>query len=112
MEKKDFKRLFPNLTDEMDSGASKVALNKVNEPTPSTEPSYKEDRKYAGYQPGVIDFIRRCKKPQEAEEIITYLEKRSEVSDDEAKVLRKQLKEGGLRSFGSPKKIGDYDRSR
>ncbi len=111
MEKKDFKRLFPNLADEMDSGTSKVDLNKAIEPPPSTEPSYKEDRRYAGYQPGVIDFIRRCKKPQEADEIITYLEKRSEVSGDEAKTLRKQLKEGGLRSFGPPKKIGDYERS-
>jgi hypothetical protein len=111
MEKKDFKRLFPNLADEMESGASKVDLKKAIEPQPSTEPSYKEDRRFAGYQPGVIDFIRRCKKPQEAEEIIAYLEKRGDVSGDEAKTLRKQLKEGGLRSFGLPKKIGDYERS-
>jgi hypothetical protein len=110
MEKKDFRRLFPNLADEVDSGASKVDLNKVNRSSPSTEPSYQKDRRYAGYQPGVIDFIRRCKKPQEAEEIITYLEKRDEVSGNEAKALRKQLKEEGLRSFGPPKKIGDYER--
>ncbi len=111
MEKKDFRRLFPNLADEVDSGASKVDLNKVNESSTSTEPSYQKDRRYAGYQPGVIDFIRRCKKPQEAEEIITYLEKKGEMSGDEAKLLRKQLKEEGLRSFGPPKKIGDYERS-
>jgi hypothetical protein len=111
MEKKDFKRLFPNLADEMDSGASKVDLKKVKEPPPPTESSYKEDRKYAGYQPGVIDFIRRCRKSQEAEEIITYLERRGEVSGDEANVLRKKLKEGGLRSFAPLKKIGDYERS-
>jgi hypothetical protein len=111
MEKKDFKRLFPNLADEIDSGTSKVDLNNINEPPPSIESSYKEDRKYAGYQPGVIDFIRRCRKPQEAEEIITYLERRGEVSGDEVKLLRKQLREGGLRSFGPPKKIGYYERS-
>ena len=31
--------------------------------------------------------------------------------DELLEILRKQLKEGGLRSFGRPKKIGDYERS-
>ena len=110
MEKKDFKRLFPHLTDEIESGASKVDLNKANGLPPSTEPSYKKDRKYIGYQPGAIDFIRRCKKPQEAEEIIAYLEKKGDIACEEAKVLRRQLEEEGLRSFGPWKKPGDYEK--
>lgn len=110
MEKKDFKKLFPNLAEEFESGASKVDLNKVNEPPPSTEPSYKEDRKYAGYQPGAIDFIKRCRKPQEAEEIINFLEKKGDITGEEAKALRKQLREEGLRSFGPRKRPGDYER--
>jgi hypothetical protein len=110
MEKKDFKRLFPHIADEIESGASKVDLNKANEPLPSTEPSYKEDKKYAGYQPGAIDFIRRCRKPQEAEDIIAYLEKKGDITHEEAEALQKKLKEEGLRSFGPWKKPGDYEK--
>lgn len=110
MEKKDFKRLFPHIADEIESGASKVDPNKAKEPLPSIEPSYKEDRKYAGYQPGAVDFIRRCRKPQEAEEIIAYLEKKGDITIEDAKALRRKLNEEGLRSFGLWKKPGDYER--
>jgi hypothetical protein len=110
MEKKDFKRLFPHITDEIESGTSKVDFDKINEPLPSTEPSYKEDRKYTGYQPGAIDFIRRCKKPKEAEEIIGFLEKKGEIKQDEADALRKQLRNEGLRSFGPHKGPGFYEK--
>jgi hypothetical protein len=48
MEKKDFKRLFPHIADEIETGASKIDLTKASEPPRSAEPSYAEDRKYAG----------------------------------------------------------------
>ncbi len=110
MEKKDFKRLFPHIADEIETGASKVDLTKAREPPRSTVPSYAEDRKYAGFQPSAIDFIRRCRKPKEAEEIINYLEKKGDISNKEAKEFRKQLKEEGLRSFGPHKGPGFYEK--
>ena len=110
MEKKDFKRLFPHIADEMESGASKVDIERATEPPRPTEPGYAEDRKYAGFQPGAVDFIRRCRKPQEAEEIINYLEKKGDVSGVEAKALRRQLRDGGLRSFGPHKGPGFYEK--
>ncbi len=110
MEKKDFKRLFPHIADEMETGASKVDLNKATEPLPSTEPSYKEDRKYAGFLPGAVDFIRRCRKPKEAEDIIAFLEKKGDITGDEANALRRQLKQDGLRSFGPHKGPGFYEK--
>ncbi|MCX6648880.1 MAG: DUF2095 family protein [Candidatus Bathyarchaeota archaeon] len=110
MEKKDFKRLFPHIADEMDSGTSKVDLKKATEPPSSTEPGYKEDRKYAGFLPGAVDFIRRCKKVGEAEEIIGFLEKKGDIKKDEADALRKQLREEGLKSFGPHKGPGFYDK--
>jgi hypothetical protein len=110
MEKKDFKRLFPHIADEIETGASKVDINKATEPTRSTDPSYVEDRKYAGFQPGAVDFIRRCRKPQEAEEIINYLEKKGDVSKEVALALHKQLKDGGLSSFGPHKGPGFYEK--
>ena len=110
MEKKDFKKLFPHIADEMESGVSKIDISKAIESPPSTEPSYKEDRKYTGFQPGAIDFIRRCKKTKEAEEIIGFLEKKNEIKRDEADTLRKQLREEGLRSFGPHKEPGFYEK--
>jgi hypothetical protein len=110
MEKKDFKRLFPHIADEMESGASKIDIYKAIESPRSTDPSYKEDRKYAGFQPGAIDFIRRCQKTREAEEIISFLEKKSDINRDEADALRKQLREEGLRSFGPHKGPGFYEK--
>jgi hypothetical protein len=64
-------------------------------------------RRFTGYTPDVIDFLRRCDKVEQAEEIIGYLEKRKEISFEYARKLRKQLKEKGIRSFGS-KKEDDY----
>lgn len=110
MEKKDFKRLFPHIAEEVESGASKVDFDKLNEPPPSTEPSYAEDRKYAGFLPGAADFIRRCRKPKEAEEIISYLEKKGDIRDEEAEALRSQLRAGGLKSFGPHKGPGFYEK--
>ena len=110
MEKKDFKKLFHHIVDEIESGASKVDLNKVNKLPVSAKLSYKVERKYAGYQPSAIDFIRRCRNPQEAEEIITYLEKKGDITSEDAKVLRRKLNEEGLRSFGPWKKPGYYEK--
>lgn len=110
MEKKDFKRLFPHIADEMETGASKVDLEAATEQPPSTEPSYAEDRKYAGFTPGAIDFIRRCRRPKEAEEIINFLEKKGDITKTEANALHRQLKQDGLRSFGPHKGPGFYEK--
>lgn len=64
--------------------------------------------KFWGYEPDVIDFIRRCDTEEQALEIINFLEKRGEISKDYADRLRRQLKEKGVRSFGSKKEPGWY----
>jgi hypothetical protein len=111
MEKKEFKRLFPHIAEEMEKGTSKVDIKAIEEtPPPSTKPSYQDERGYAGYQPSTIDFLRRCKTQNQAEEIIAYLEKKGEVQSEEADSLRKQLREQGLRSFGTRKTIGYYEK--
>ena len=103
MEKKDFKKRFPRLADEMDSGVSKTDVEfEVEKP--------KSGRKWAGYDPDAIDFIRRCTSDDQAYEIIEYLEKRGEVTKEQAEELCKQLKEEGLRSFGRKKDPGYYER--
>ena len=66
--------------------------------------------RYSGYSPDVVDFLRRCNTEEEALEIIVFLEKRGELKRVHAKELRKQLRTKGVRSFGSKKSWGYYER--
>ena len=103
MADKEFKKKFPKLAEEMETGVSRTDVEfEVQKPAPS--------RKFAGYDPCVTDFIRRCKNDDQAYEIIEYLEKRGEVSKEEAEKICSQLKTEGVRSFGPLKKAGHYDK--
>ena len=64
--------------------------------------------KFAGYDPNVIDFIRRCDTIDQAVEILDYLENIGDISTNDGDKLRKRLKTEGLRSFGPKKEKGFY----
>jgi hypothetical protein len=103
MKRDEFKKRFPALVKEMEEGKGRADLEFEVEPP-------KPQRKFAGYDPNVIDFIRRCSGEEEALEIIEYLRGRGEITVEEADRLRRQLEEDGLRSFGSKKEPGYYER--
>jgi len=103
MEKKDFKKQFPKLAEEMESGVGKADIEFQGE-----KPRAK--RKFAEHDPDAIDFIRLCSTDDQAYEIIEYLEKRGELTKEAADEMCKQLMEQGLKSFGRKKKFGHYDR--
>jgi hypothetical protein len=105
LNKKSFKRMFPNLVDEMESDESKVDINSVRTDDHSGEKA--ASTRFTHYVPDVIDFIRRCDSEKQAEEIIAYLEKRGEIGSEYSRRLKEQLKKRGVRSFG-PKKEEDY----
>lgn len=105
LDKKAFKRLFPNLVEELESSKNKVAINSVRTDVKTGEKA--ASKRFAHYAPDVIDFIRRCDTEEQAEEIISYMEQRGEIKKQYAKKLRKQLEEKGMRSFG-PKKEENY----
>ena len=105
VEKKRFRRIFPNLAQELESGKCGTRINSVRSDTATGEKAV--SRKFTDYVPDVIDFLRRCDKVEQAEEIFNYLEKRKEISCEYSDKLRKQLKTKGVRSFGS-KKDDDY----
>lgn len=106
IDKKRFQRMFPKLAQEMESGeCEKTTINSVRSDPTTAEKAVA--KRFTCYIPDAIDFLRRCDRKEEAEEIISYLEKRNEISPEYAKKLRKQLKEKGVRSFGS-KKEDDY----
>lgn len=64
--------------------------------------------RFAGYNPDVIDFLRRCDNDAQAHEIIDFLEKRGELTVEEAKELREKLAKDGVRGFGEKKQTGYY----
>jgi hypothetical protein len=103
MEREDFKKRYPALAKEVEEGKGKADLSfEVEAPKP--------DRRFAGYDPGVVDFLRRCSCDEEALEIIEYMRSRGEVTEEEAGRLRAQLRERGVRSFGPKKQPGYYER--
>jgi hypothetical protein len=102
---KSFKKLFPHLAKELGNEENTVSIDAVRvEPE---EDEKQQPDKFRNYNPTVIDFIRRCNNETEAEEIITYMEKRCEITKEHAKQLRTQLDQKGVRSFGA-KKEDDY----
>jgi len=106
--KKRFKRLFPHLSREMEAEKQRVSISSVLSDLPTGERA--SSKKFDSYMPDVIDFIRRCDDEKQALEIVDYMEKREEISPDYARRLRKQLREKGVRSFGSKKEDDYYSR--
>jgi hypothetical protein len=124
IDKKSIKKIFPHLYEELESGEVKVPINAVRknplegeeEATESgeCEQCIEEELvcseipdKLRHFNPSAVDFIRRCDTETQAEEIIAYLEKKGEITGENAKDLRCQLKRDGVRSFG-PKKEEYY----
>jgi hypothetical protein len=105
-DKKSFKKMFPNLSKELELEDSKVAINSVRTDAEAAENAMTD--KFRHYNPTVVDFIRRCDTETQAEAIIAYLEKRGEVTKEYAEELRQQLKKEGVRSFGAKKEENYY----
>ena len=105
LKKEKFEEMFPSLAEEMSKDDFKTKINSVRTESKAAEKAVA--KRFNGYNPDAIDFLRRCDTKQQAEEIICYLEKRQEISPEYGVKLRKQLKNKGVRSFGS-KKESDY----
>lgn len=96
--KEELRKMFPNLMKELEdvSIEDKIVL-KID--------------KSRGFEPTVIDFIKRCDRDEEALEIIDYLERKGEITKEYAESLRIRIREKGVRSFGRKRKPGYYFRA-
>ena len=105
IDEREFKRLFPNLYRE-------ITGKKMSLPIDAVRTTPEEAEKEAGRRepslPGPVDYLRRCDTDEEAIDVIDYLERRGEIDGEEAEKLRKQVRERGVRSFGSKKEWGYY----
>ncbi len=94
----------------VDENVAKEIEEKIEteqEGTKKEEEIAREPFRFSGFDPGAVDFIRRCDTEEEAKEIIDFMEKKGELVKEEAKKIRSQLSSEGLRSFG-PKKEKDF----
>lgn len=120
IDKKSLKKMFPNLYRELAVGESKVSIDAIRKDALAAEEAACEEcdeEEFAPcnetldtlrhFNPSAVDFIRRCDTEAQAEEIIAYLHKKGEITDEYAAELRCQLKRDGVRSFG-PKKEENY----
>ncbi len=124
IDKKSLKKMFPNLYKELETGEVKVPINAIRKnPLEAEEAAEGEEfeecteeefdsctetpDKLRHFSPQAVDFIRRCDTEAQVEEIIAYLQKRGEITEEYALELRCQLKREGVRSFG-PKKEENY----
>jgi hypothetical protein len=127
IDKKSLKKMFPHLYDELETGEAKVPINAVRKnPVEAEETASGEEfeecmeeeissctetpDKLRHFNPSAVDFIRRCDTETQAEEIIAYLQKKGEITQENAEQLRRQLKRDGVRSFGPKKEENHYFR--
>jgi hypothetical protein len=119
-DKKSIKKMFPNLIKELEAGESKVQIDSIRadsqraEEEEITSEEFLLEKaanaisdKFRHYTPSIIDFIRRCDTESQAEEIVDYLLRRGEITQEYAHEVKTQIRNDGIRSFG-PKKESDY----
>jgi len=100
----EFRKKYPNLTKELENEGIQVdSVRSLPE---------EAEKAFHSYEPTVIDFLRRCDTEEQGLEIINYLKKRNEISEEYANELKVQLQKKGIRSFGPKKEKGCYERFR
>ncbi len=105
--REEIRRRFPHVMQEVDERKSVVHVDAVRT---DREEAEKVAHNVQGYEPTVIDYLRRCDTDEQALEIIAFLEARGEIKPSHATWLREQLVRQGLRSFGGKKNHGYYER--
>jgi len=102
----ELRKRFPSLAVEVEERKQALKIDAVRT---DLEQAEKVSYQVQGYEPTVIDFIRRCDTEQQALEIIGFLESRGELSPEYARRLSNQLARLGLRSFGPKRNPGCYE---
>jgi hypothetical protein len=106
----EFRRTFPALSRELDGEPDlQITAYRISEEE-ALEEEELELRDFSGYNPTVIDFLRRCETDDEALEIINWMEERGEITHEMAKELRIVLAKKGVRAFGPKKEWGWYEK--
>jgi len=104
----DINKHFPHLAKEIRRKTSKeLSIESVRFHDNKVKDSENVELK----DPDIISFLRRCETNEEGLEIINYMLRRKEISEDYAESLKIQLKTKGIRSFGTKKDAGYYEKT-
>ena len=106
IDKKNFEKKYPKITKELEQGSNKIKIG--FEETEEELSKINQNIEFSGYDPSIIDFIRRCNTIEKTESIINYLEKRGEITEKCGRSIRNQIKKKGIRSFCSKKSENYY----
>lgn len=110
----EFKKSYPHIMEEIVDKNQSIKIDSVETQIEQNSEESKDNLKNCELtNPGVIDFIRRCTKNEEAIEILDYLLNRKEISSEEYNKLKGEIMmEGGLKLLidrgGGPKDPGYY----
>lgn len=104
--RKELRNNPPNLAEEW----SRVGTVRIDAVRTSLKEAEKAAHSVQGYEPTIIDFVRRCENDGQVLKIINFLEERGEIESSYARRLRIQLAERGIRSFGKQRDSGCYER--
>ena len=92
LDEERFKKMFPNLAKEFKK--QKVDLSLLLDETEKTS------KRFIGYTPDVIDFIRRCDNKQQAEKIINYLENKAKITvGEKVSPVKYRIRHSGNTNF-------------
>jgi len=117
--KEEILEFFPHLIKEVSEKTKSIKIDSINHQIEQLDKEKNQilQNNYPNelYNPGVIDFIRRCSNNEDAINILDYLMKRNEISKEDYKSYTNIIsQEGGLERFinesGGLKKPGYYMR--
>jgi hypothetical protein len=109
-DREEFRERFPALARELEEGEKlQITAYRTSEEE-ALEEEEVELQDFSGYNPTIIDFLRRCETDEEALEIINWMEERGEITHEMAKDLRITLAKNGVRAFGPKKEWGWYEK--
>lgn len=101
-----FQKKFPKLFKEIKNNTQSMKIDGVRTNPEEAEKASKSKKK--GPEPNLVDYIRLCDTKEEALKIIDYMKREEKVEPEYAEKIKNQLKNRGLRSFGSKRRPGNY----
>ena len=101
-DKKEFRKKFPNIYKELGEP--------LEEGSSHPEKLDDEGQQPTELEPQIESYLRRARTVNEALEIVSYLEKRGEISESNALELKREIEKNGVRSFGPLRSWGHYER--
>ena len=107
----DIQKHFPSLYEDLSEKRMSLEINKVGNQT-DEEADYDSEEldndPLRSYNPDIYDFLARAKTDDEGKEIIDFLLKQDQISNNLAQDLKEQINNFGIRSICPERKDNHY----